>query len=181
WFLTTLFYAGLPAPLPRYVPLLHPLEIQQTLCAAVLVRWVRARLSLKKALFLGDALLWCLLAGIIARLFHFSRDPLSRSLFISPKVWESAGFHLTLFIFSSLYGITHLIAGHRLKQRPVWIAGAALTVAAIGKLLILDLAASGTAARIVSFFIAGLVLLFIGYAAPCPPPPAAEAQPPAVS
>ncbi|MDR2494970.1 MAG: DUF2339 domain-containing protein, partial [Spirochaetaceae bacterium] len=39
WFLTTLFYAGLPAPLPRYVPLLHPLEIQQTLCAAVLVRW----------------------------------------------------------------------------------------------------------------------------------------------
>jgi len=39
----------------------------------------------------------------------------------------------------------------------------------IAKLLVLDLANSGTVTRIVSFFIAGIVLLFIGWRSPLPP------------
>jgi uncharacterized membrane protein len=44
-----------------------------------------------------------------------------------------------------------------------------LTLADIAKLILLDMANTGTLARIASFFIAGLILLFIGWAAPLPP------------
>jgi uncharacterized membrane protein len=42
-------------------------------------------------------------------------------------------------------------------------------VADIGKLLLFDMADIGVPYRILSFFIAGLILLFIGWAAPLPP------------
>jgi uncharacterized membrane protein len=111
--------------------------------------------------------LW--LTAILARSFHFyGHIPYSR-------LPVSAGFHLGLFIFLAFYGIAHIIAGRRMLLRRVWIAGAVFTAAAIGKLLLLDLAGTGAVTRIFSFFIAGLILLFIGWAAPLPP---AEKIPP---
>jgi uncharacterized membrane protein len=44
----------------------------------------------------------------------------------------------------------------------------------IGKFIILDLAEAGAVIRIISFFIAGLALLFIGWAAPLPPASSGE-------
>jgi uncharacterized membrane protein len=84
-------------------------------------------------------------------------------------VVSTDAFSLGLFIFWALWGIGHIILGHRLARRPLWIAGAVLTVADISKLILLDMANTGTLVRIASFFIAGFVLLFIGLAAPIPP------------
>jgi uncharacterized membrane protein len=45
----------------------------------------------------------------------------------------------------------------------------------IAKLLIWDLAGTAPVIRIISFFVAGLILLFIGWVAPLPPSAASQA------
>jgi uncharacterized membrane protein len=172
WFLVMLFFAGNPSPLPVYLPILSPLDIQQGLCIAAVLHWLlrgqilpesRGRRMEKMALILGDLMVFLWIMAIIARSCHFYQGiPLS-------QVPASPEFHRCLFIFWALYGIAHIIGGHKRSQRPIWIAGAVLTVTDIGKLLIFDLADTGALPRIVSFFIAGLILLFIGWAAPLPP------------
>jgi uncharacterized membrane protein len=85
------------------------------------------------------------------------------------RLFDSALFQLGLFILWALYGIAHIIAGSRMTNRKIWIAGAALTICAVLKLIVLDLAWAGTVIRIVSLFASGLVLLFIGWVSPLPP------------
>jgi uncharacterized membrane protein len=105
--------------------------------------------------------LW--LTALVARSSHyFLGIPLYKVLF-------SGQFHLALIVVWGLYGIGHILAGHKKSLRNLWLAGAALTVIDIAKLLFIDLAQTGTITRIISFFIAGLLLLFIGWAAPLPP------------
>jgi uncharacterized membrane protein len=84
-------------------------------------------------------------------------------------MFDSDAFHLSLFIFWAVYGIGHVVAGNRIRRRRIWIAGAVIASADVVKLLLFDLAGTGAVTRIVSFFIAGLVLLFIGWIAPLPP------------
>jgi uncharacterized membrane protein len=54
-------------------------------------------------------------------------------------------------------------------ERKLWVAGAALLGVVVGKLFLVDLANTGTVARIVSFLGVGVILLLIGYVAPVPP------------
>jgi uncharacterized membrane protein len=171
WFLVTLSMPGSPAPLPRYIPVLSPLDIQQAFCAALILVWhiharrIRDVPALKGGpLFvLGDILVFLWITAIIARCVHFYGG-------VSwPLVIHAGAFNLAFFIFLALWGIGHIIAGHKRALRPAWLAGAVLTVADLVKLLLIDLAQAGTMARIISFFIAGVVLLFIGWAAPLPP------------
>jgi uncharacterized membrane protein len=120
----------------------------------------------RNLLIIADSAFFCFLTALAARALHFyGAIPYSR-------IPDSEVFHLCLFILWALYGIAHIITGSKKMSRGVWIAGAALIVVDIAKLLILDMADSGAIPRIVSFFIAGLVLLFIGWAAPLPPAPA---------
>ena len=74
--------------------------------------------------------------------------------------------------FSLLWTLTAMaamvIARRRMDRRP-WFAGAALLGVVVGKLFLLDLANSGTVARIVSFLGVGALLMIIGYVAPVPP------------
>jgi uncharacterized membrane protein len=51
----------------------------------------------------------------------------------------------------------------------LWLAGAGLMAAVVGKLLLVDLSSAGTIERIVSFVGVGLLMLVIGYLAPAPP------------
>jgi len=62
-----------------------------------------------------------------------------------------------------------MVAGTRRLERQPWFAGAALLALVVGKLFLLDLANSGTIARIVSFLGVGALLMIIGYVAPVPP------------
>ncbi|MDR2185549.1 MAG: DUF2339 domain-containing protein [Treponema sp.] len=177
WFFVTLFLSGDPAPLPFYIPVINPLDLEEAFCIVLFLLWQSAlqkqqklpRLK-KPALFtVIDGMIFLFSIAVIARSVHFYGDVPYR------RVFSSELFHLCLFILWAVYGIGHIIWGSRLSLRKVWIAGAVLTVADIGKLLILDLAGTGAVTRIVSFFIAGLLLLFIGWIAPLPP--AAEKQP----
>jgi uncharacterized membrane protein len=171
WFLVTLFLSGDPAPLPFYIPLVNPLDLEEAFCIALFLLWQSVlfkrgdlpRLK-KSALFIIiDSMIFLFAVAVIARsVYFYGGVPYHR-------VFESDLFHLCLFILWAVYGIGHIIGGNRLSLRKVWIAGAVLMAADIAKLLILDLAGTGAVTRIVSFFIAGLLLLFIGWAAPLPP------------
>jgi uncharacterized membrane protein len=171
WFLVTLFFPGDPAPLPFYIPIVNPLDLEEAFCIVLFLLWQSALLKrrelprLKKpALFvIIDIMIFLFAIAVTARSVHFYGDVPYR------RVFNSDVFHLCLFILWAVYGIGHIIWGNRLSLRKLWIAGAILTVADIAKLLILDLAGTGALTRIVSFFIAGLLLLFIGWIAPLPP------------
>ena len=171
WFLGCLFSAGNPDPLPLYIPFLNPLDLQQAFCIAIIVFWqlslhrveIKSRLSKSKLFYVSDIMAFLWLTAIVARCsYYFLGIPYYR-------VFDSGKFHLMLLIFWGLYGIGHILAGYKMKKRKIWFAGAVLTVVDIVKLLIIDLAHTGTITRIVSFFIAGLLLLFIGWVAPLPP------------
>jgi uncharacterized membrane protein len=170
WFLVTLFLSGDPAPLPFYIPILNPLDILEGFCIAAILFFLLSarsgegrRRDLRLPVITGDIMVFLWINVIIGRSVHFyGQVPLFR-------LFGSGTFHLCVFAFWGLYGIFHIVLGHRRSQRPLWIAGAALTLADIVKLLIFDLAGTGAVPRISSFFIAGLILLFIGWIAPLPP------------
>ena len=171
WFLGTLFSAGNPDPLPVYIPLLNPLDLMQAFSIMIIALWqlqagradgIRS-LSRRALITIMDIMVFLWLTAMVARASHY--------LFAIPMsgLAASGQFHLLLFILWGLYGIGHIIAGHKLPLRRVWLAGAALTVVDIAKLLLVDLAHTETITRIISFFVAGLLLLFIGWVAPLPP------------
>ncbi|MDR1210726.1 MAG: DUF2339 domain-containing protein [Spirochaetaceae bacterium] len=179
WFLVTLFLPGDPHPLPFYLPLLNPLELEQAFCIMALVFW-RFKFrsfkdipgpSLRLTVILVDLMVFLWLNAMLWRSVHF----------LGGLPWRGIGgddiYRLCLFLLWGIYGIGHIITGNRKASRRLWIAGAALTVCAVLKLLLIDLAETGTLIRIASFFIAGILFLIIGWAAPLPPSAkAAEAK-----
>jgi uncharacterized membrane protein len=171
WFLVTLFFSGDPAPLPFYIPIVNPLDLEEAFCIALFLLWQsslkQGKLPVlgKPALFVvADTTIFLFTIALTARSVHFYGGVPYRQIF------DSSVFHLCLFILWAIYGISHIIGGFKLARRKIWIAGAVLTVADVAKLLILDMGGTGALTRIISFFIAGLLLLFIGWAAPLPPP-----------
>jgi uncharacterized membrane protein len=179
WFFVTLFLSGDPAPLPLYIPLVNPLDLEEAFCIVLVLLWQSVvfkqgdlpRIK-KPALFvITDGAVFLFAIAVIARSVHFYGGvPYYR-------VFDSDLFQLCLFIFWAVYGIGHIIGGYKRSLRKVWIAGAVLTVVDIAKLLIMDMAETGAVIRIVSFFIAGFILLFIGWAAPLPPAEGKTAAP----
>ncbi|MDR2371503.1 MAG: DUF2339 domain-containing protein [Treponema sp.] len=179
-FIVSVFLPGDPAPLPLYIPVLNPLDLEELFCIAVFLLW--QMLLLKKSAKEGAAETGALrgvgkapLVSIVdVSFFIFAMAAAARGVHFYGKIpWrslpESGVFHLAVFILWAVYGIAHIIAGNKISRRRIWIAGASLTAADIAKLILLDLAGQGAVKRIVSFFIAGLALLLIGWIAPLPP------------
>jgi len=182
WFIVTLFLPGDPSPLPFYVPVINPLDLLEGLCIASILFWqikVTERSEMRgKSQVMGqaglvvlvDILVFFWVVAILARSVHFYAGVSWR------RVPGSDGFQFSLFIFWALYGILHIILGHRMKKRIPWIAGTVLVAADIAKLILFDMRDIGAVPRILSFFAAGLILLFIGWAAPLPPPAVKQKQ-----
>jgi len=172
WFIVTLFLPGDPSPLPVYVPVLNPLDLLEGLCIASILFWQikvtrktgKPTLGRRGIIVFGDILVFFWIISILARSVYYYSGISWR------RVFGSDVFQLCLFVFWALYGILHIIFGNRMKTRIPWIAGAILVTVDIAKLILLDMREISAVRRILSFFVAGLVLLFIGWAAPLPPP-----------
>ena len=76
---------------------------------------------------------------------------------------------MAISILWSVIGVTMMVIASRLQNRIIWLAAAGLLVAVVAKLFLVDLAATGTIARIVSFLIVGGLLILVGYLSPLPP------------
>jgi uncharacterized membrane protein len=120
---------------------------------------------LKKSFLIAitDTMFFLCLTAIVARTSHYYFNIPYKVIIFSVQ------FHLLLLIVWGVFGIFHMLIGHKKAMRGLWLAGVIVTIADIIKLLVVDLANTGTITRIISFFIAGLFLLFIGWAAPLPP------------
>ena len=174
WFTVVISSDANPAPLP-YLPLLNPLEMMQLLILLLITSWLllhRHRLSR----ILGEAnpkLLYYLLGGcgfvllteVVAHTIHHWFDVPYRL----HSLHRSLLFQATLSIVWSISAMIITVTATRLARRSLWIVGAALLALVVAKLFFVDLAGSGTIARIVSFIAVGVLMLLIGYFSPMPP------------
>ena len=159
---------GTLAPLSTYVPLLNPTDVAMALAAWTATAWVRAKESAaqREVLWKGlGALGFLWLNAIALRSIHYwygvpyTFDALAGSVLVQATLsilWTSAALALMLLARARM-------------ERKLWFAGSALLAVVVGKLFLVDLASSGTVARIVSFLGVGALLLVIGYVAPVPP------------
>ena len=174
WNLSCLVLNGNPEPL-AYIPLLNPLELSQFLTLAVLYSWaweVGRRPWALPALIPPPAVLWLLggmgflvLNSVVARTVHvFAGIP-----YYYPALFSSAVFQAAV---ATLWGLSSLIItvwAARKGSRTIWCVGATLLTMVVVKLFLVDLAGTGTIARIISFLVVGGLMLVIGYFSPMPP------------
>jgi uncharacterized membrane protein len=85
------------------------------------------------------------------------------------ELFDSVAVQAAFSLLWTTTALVMMLVARRTLWRKPWLAGAALLAVVVGKLLLLDLANSGTVARIVSFLGVGVLLLIIGYVAPVPP------------
>ena len=83
-------------------------------------------------------------------------------------IGESVVAQATLSIAWTGFGLLAALYAVRTGFREVWLVGAAVIAVVVIKLFVVDLAGSGTLARVVSFLGVGGLLLLVGYFAPMP-------------
>ena len=174
WSVLINFYHGDPEPL-RFLPVINPVEITQIFLLLIALQWISGReewllgfdtRSLSQILKMS---VWgvgfLLLNAMVARTIHFwvhvpyTAEDLFRSVFFQASI-------------SILWGVTALLTtlcATRKGSHTAWIAGASILSLVVIKLFIVDLAGTGTIARIVSFLGVGSLMLLIGYFSPLPP------------
>jgi len=160
---------GDPAPLP-YLPILNALDLGLGLLLIATVQWWmqhRARLPIDARLvpgIVGGAAFLLVTLALIRAIHHLAGVPWDADrLFASDLVQTSVSL-----LWGALGLLLTFLASRR-AWRVLWMAGAALLGVVVLKLFLIDMASTGTVARIVSFIGAGLVLLVVGYFSPLPP------------
>lgn len=153
-----------------YLPLANPVDLAQIAVFLALHAWWRcgepaAAESRKPVLLLFAALGFAWLNAILLRsIHHWFGVPYRLEAMFDSIVVQSA-----MSLMWTLTALVLMVYATRRMRRPLWLAGAVLLAAVVGKLFLLDLANSGTVERIVSFLGVGVLLMIIGYAAPVPP------------
>ncbi len=174
WTVLFNFYPADPAPLP-YIPVLNPLAVTQIFLLVMILKWIDDRepwfqqvdmkigtRTLKMILFGAGFLL---LNAMVARSVHFwIHVP-----YTAPALFDSVLFQAALSILWGLTALTVALIATRMGNRPAWIVGASILSLVVVKLFFVDLAGTGTVARIVSFLGVGSLMLVIGYFSPLPP------------
>jgi uncharacterized membrane protein len=179
WIFGVSLISGDPAPLP-YVPILNPVAISQIGILVILYRWIDHRAAwfaaipskvnvdgLKMILFGAG---FVLLNVVVARCLHFwFHVP-----YTVANMFGSVLFHAALSILWGATALAVTLVATRKGSRVAWIAGALILSLVVLKLFFVDLAGTGTVARIVSFLGVGSLMLLIGYFSPLPPARLAE-------
>jgi uncharacterized membrane protein len=74
-------------------------------------------------------------------------------------------------ILWTVIGMGAMLVASRRAARPAWIGGAVLVGVVVVKMFFVDLGASGTVERILSFLVVGVLLVVNGYFSPIPARP----------
>jgi uncharacterized membrane protein len=172
--------AGDPRPLP-FLPLLNPLELAQATVLLLVLAWWRQVRELDDFVLrpvpallpvaLGaSAFVW--LNAATARAVHH----LGGVGFSVHALHRSPVFQGSISVLWALTALAVMFVATRSARRWLWLCGGALLAALVLKLFFVDLAGSGTVARIVSFLGAGGLMVLIGYLSPAPPRQPRETQ-----
>ncbi len=155
-----------------YFPLLNPIDLAQLSILCGLWAWLRAGADRVGANGSGSgypalqaALAFVWLNSIVLRTIHHWFD----IPYVAHELFNSIVVQAAFSLVWTLAAMALMVYATRKMDRRPWFVGAALLAVVVGKLLLLDLANSGTVARIVSFLSVGVLLMIIGYIAPVPP------------
>lgn len=85
------------------------------------------------------------------------------------QLWASTEVQAGLSLLWAGLGLVCMVLGTRRSWRWLWLVGAGMMGMVVVKLFLVDLANSGTLARIISFMVVGGVLMLVGYFSPVPP------------
>lgn len=171
--------AGDPAYLV-YLPLLNPLDVTSLLLFTTVIKWWRSLDNKQqqavwpsttvKPLVIIALLCFIWMNAAVIRTLHYEFSvPLSMD-----SLFESTLVQTTLSIFWMLLALILMLHASRRKLRVLWLTGAILMALVIAKLLLVDLAHTGTLARIISFLTVGGLLFVVSYLSPLPPSSNAE-------
>jgi len=160
---------GAMSPLP-YLPLVNPLDATVALALLAALRlshWPgEGQTSMRGALDrVMAAFVFFWINAIALRSIHFWAGVPYRA----DALMESMLVQATFSLLWTATAMALMISARRQARRALWATGAALLAVVVLKLFLVDLASSGTIARIVSFIGVGGLLLAIGYLAPVPP------------
>ncbi len=166
--LVNLANSGDPAPLP-YLPLLNPLDLAH-LAFFVLVlsalRLLTPAMAVQRehVLILLAALAFVWLTAVLIRsMHHYAAIPFDLERMLGDTRVQSA-----ISILWTLIGMGAMLIASKRALRTLWIAAATLVGVVLVKMLFVDLGASGTVERIVSFLVVGGLLVATGYFSPIP-------------
>ena len=167
WVLVASFHPGARHP-QGYIPLLNPVEFVQLFSLGVLVQWSMADAGRR-----ASAIRWPTL-GFIS--FVALNGALARTAcrflelpFEAQALLSSGLFQVILSVVWTTAALVTMLVATRTRRRPAWQVGAALLMVTVIKLLLFDLADTGTLTRIVSFMVVGGLILIVGYFSPLPP------------
>jgi uncharacterized membrane protein len=161
--------SGDPAPLP-YLPFINPLDLSQVAFLLLALGSLRlltptARVRREQLLIVLAACSFVWLTAVLTRSLHHYLDiPFDLSILLDDTRVQSA-----ISILWTAIGMAAMLLASRRLMRPPWIAGAALVGVVLVKMFFIDLGASGTVERIVSFLVVGSLLVATGYFSPIPP------------
>jgi len=154
-----------------YVPFINPLDIVQGFIFILAFQSVQKLVDSKtnlptnfvKIISSGFMFIW--LNVILLRcLHHWSNVPYDFN-----EMYRSFLVQTSLSIFWTVIGLAGTIFGARVSSRKIWVVAASLLGVVVFKLFTIDLDASSSIERIVSFVVVGLLLLIVGYFSPLPP------------
>lgn len=156
-----------------YVPLLNPLDLTSSAALTLLALYVLGLPAERRAVLLAARPFVALAAALV---FVWLNAALIRALhhnFDAPLGWHGIRHSLmiqaSLSIFWTLLGLSVMVVSTRRGWRTAWMAGAGMMGVVVLKLFAVDLAGTGTVARIASFMSVGLLMLLAGYVSPLPP------------
>jgi uncharacterized membrane protein len=161
---------GAAAPLP-HVPLLNPLDLGIGIALLGAWLWMRSapaqgllarQPDLAMQVTAAAGFVW--LNAILIRGFHHYGGVPYRF-----KAWvDTLAVQTGISLLWSATALVLMWLAARRGLRTPWLVGAVLLGAVVLKLVLVDLSATGTVTRIVSFIGVGVLMLLIGYVAPMP-------------
>ncbi|WBS04525.1 DUF2339 domain-containing protein [Pseudoduganella sp. SL102] len=169
---------GAMAPLP-YLPLANPLDLSTGFATVLVLILCRGEPGIRLPRAWQSGLPWFAVAAAFAWLNLIVLRSASHWLDLPYRADALFASRTVQAALSLLWSMAALVlmrrAVSRLQRQP-WLAGAAMLGLVVAKLFLVDLAASGSMARIVSFVGVGLLMLAIGYLAPYPASPRQELE-----
>lgn len=160
--------SGDPAPLP-YIPFLNPVDLAQLVLFITIAICLRELPAITRPLFkvivIATSILafvW-LTAVLIRSMHHYADIPFKLYYLLSNTAVQTA-----ISILWTIIGMAAMLFASRKIVRTLWISGAVLIAVVLVKMIFVDLGASGTVERIVSFLVVGSLLVAMGYFSPIP-------------
>jgi len=157
-----------PAPLP-FMPFINPLDLAHMVFFISLMRTLELlepplTAYRNHVLIIFGCLLFIWLSGVLLRsMHHYAHIPFNLIDMLRDTKIQTA-----LSILWTVIGMLAMLLASRKMMRSVWIAGAVLIALVLIKMFFIDLEASGTVERIVSFLAVGGLLVAMGYFSPIP-------------